>query len=328
MLSSHAHHGSSPVKAVVTGSHGFVGPHLIAHLVAQGDDVAGADRSTGTDICDPTSIGEFMENERPDVVYHLAGWADVGASWDDPAGAFEVNATGTLHTLVAARRAGVRRVLVVSSADVYGKVDAADLPITEDQPLRPVSPYGASKVAAEYLALQAWTGHELETVRMRSFNHLGPGQSPQFVAAALAQRVAQAERDGIDHIAVGNVTPRRDFTDVRDVVRAYRLAILEGEPGEVYNVASGRDIAIEDLARHLIDRATGPLRLDIDPALQRPVDNPVSVGDATRVRSATGWEPEIPLDDTLAALLDDARSHISGERPAPPATPETDPSRT
>jgi GDP-4-dehydro-6-deoxy-D-mannose reductase len=198
-------------------------------------------------------------------------------------------------------------VLVVSSADVYGKVTADDLPIDEDQPLRPISPYGASKVAAEYLALQAWTGYGLGTIRVRSFNHIGPGQEPRFVASALAHRVAEAERTGVDHIAVGNVTPRRDFTDVRDVVRAYRLAVLHGAPGEVYNVASGRDVAIEDLARSLIARAETPLRLDIDPALQRPVDNPVSVGDATKLRTATGWAPDIPLDETLAALLDDAR---------------------
>ena len=298
------------MKAVVTGSHGFVGPHLIAHLTSCGDHVAPADRSMGVDIRDPRSIGAVLAREEPEVVYHLAGMADVGASWDDPAATFEVNANGTLHTLAAARAAGVRRVLVVSSADVYGIVDSDALPIDEDQPLRPVSPYGVSKAAAELLALQAWTGHGLETIRVRSFNHIGPGQSPKFVAAALASRVAQAEHDGSSSVSVGNLTPRRDFTDVRDVVRAYRAAMVDGEAGEVYNVASGRDVSIEHLARSLLDRAVAPLELDIDPALQRPVDNPISVGDASRLHAATGWTPDIPLDQTLSELLDAMRAQL------------------
>jgi len=310
MLARHATTGPAAVKAVVTGSHGFVGPHLTAHLRASGDEVIPADRSTGIDICAPASIGALLDDTQPEVVYHLAGMADVGASWDQPATTFEVNAIGTLNTLEAARAAGVRRVLVVSSADVYGIVGPDALPIDEDQPLRPVSPYGASKVAAEYLALQAWTGHGLETIRVRSFNHIGPGQTDKFVAAALAWRVARAERDGSTAITVGNVTPRRDFTDVRDVVRAYRAAMVDGAPGEVYNVASGRDIAIETLARTLIDLATVSLELDIDPDLQRPVDNPVSVGDASRLRAATGWEPTISLDQTLGEILDDVRATL------------------
>jgi GDP-4-dehydro-6-deoxy-D-mannose reductase len=308
MLARHATTGPAALKAVVTGSHGFVGPHLTAHLVASGDEVIAADRSTGVDICVPTSIGALLDDTRPEVVYHLAGMADVGASWDQPASTFEVNAMGTLHTLEAARAAGVQRVLVVSSADVYGIVGTDALPIDEEQPLRPVSPYGVSKVAAEHLALQAWTGHGLETVRVRSFNHIGPGQTDKFVAAALAFRVARAERDGSTSITVGNVTPRRDFTDVRDVVRAYRAAMVDGAPGEVYNVASGHAISIEALARTLIELTDVSLELDIDPDLQRPVDNPVSVGDASRLRAATGWEPTIPLDQTLGEILDDART--------------------
>lgn len=299
------------MKAVVTGSHGFVGPHLIAHLEQCGDTVVPADRSTGVDILDQAAMHELMADAAPDVVYHLAGLADVGRSWDEPAESFEVNANGTLHTLEAARAAGVRRVLVVSSADVYGIVGADELPITEEQPLRPVSPYGASKVAAEFLALQAWAGRGLETIRVRSFNHIGPGQTDRFVASALAWRVARAEVDQSHTITVGNVTPTRDFTDVRDVVRAYRMAVVDGEPGEVYNVASGRATSIESLARTLIGRATTPLELDIDPALQRPVDNPVSVGDASRLHAATGWSPEIPLDETLAELLDDVRTRLT-----------------
>lgn len=299
------------MKALVTGSHGFVGPHLVEHLRASGDEVATADRSTGTDVLDAGSIRERLEAVQPEVIYHLAGFADVGASWDEPVEAFRVNAEGVLHTLVAARAAGVRRVLVVSSADVYGRVEAADLPLREDQPLAPISPYGASKVAAEFLAIQAWLGHGLETVRVRSFNHIGPGQSPRFIAAAMAWRIAEAERDGSETVPVGNVTPRRDFTDVRDVVRAYRAAMVGGAPGEVYNVASGRDTSIDSLCRQLIDAAERPLRLEPDPDLQRPVDNPISVGDSTRLRDATGWAPQIPFATTIEDLLADARSRAS-----------------
>jgi GDP-4-dehydro-6-deoxy-D-mannose reductase len=331
MLARHVPHAPAPVRAVVTGSHGFVGPHLLAHLTDAGDEVVGADRSTGVDICDPASIGPALAEARPEVVYHLAGFSDVGGSWDDPVAAFEINALGTLHTLIAAREAGARRVLVVSSADVYGQVDGTDLPITEDQPLRPVSPYGASKVAAEYQALQAWLGHGLETVRVRSFNHIGPGQSTRFVSAALAARVAQAEHDGTTSITVGNLTPRRDFTDVRDVVRAYRAAMEHGESGAVYNVASGRDVSIQSLAEELISLSSAPLHLDLDPTLQRPVENPVSVGDARRLREATGWSPTIPLSQTLAELLDDARGRI-GAPPVDAATftsaPSGDPDPT
>ncbi|HSL58958.1 MAG TPA: GDP-mannose 4,6-dehydratase [Acidimicrobiales bacterium] len=299
------------MRALVTGSSGFVGRHLLAHLTAEGDEPLGLDRADGVDITDPAQVHAAVADAAPEVVYHLAGFADVGASWDDPAEALRVNAEGTLHVLTAARAAGARRVLVVGSADVYGTVAEADLPLDEDQPLRPTSPYAASKVAADFLALQAWLGHGLETLRIRAFNHLGPGQSPRFVAPAIAERVARNERDGADVVELGNVTPRRDFTDVRDVVRAYRLAMLGGEPGAVYHVCSGRDVSIGELAEQLLALADRPMRLAPDPALQRPVDLPVLRGDAGRLRAATGWTPEIPLERTLADLLDDARARLA-----------------
>jgi GDP-4-dehydro-6-deoxy-D-mannose reductase len=301
------------MRALVTGARGFVGRHLVHHLTAAGDEVVELDRTDagGVDVADPDAIGAALADARPEVVYHLAGFADVGASWDEPAEAFRVNAEGTLHVLTAARSAAVRRVLVVGSADVYGTVAETDLPLDEDQPLRPTSPYAASKVAADFLALQAWLGHGLETVRMRAFNHLGPGQRPRFVAAALAERVARNERAGHDEVEVGNVTPRRDFTDVRDVVRAYRMAMVDGEAGAVYHVCSGRDTSIRELAEQLLALAARPMRLAADPALQRPVDLPVLRGDAGRLRAATGWVPEIPLERTLADLLDDARARLA-----------------
>jgi GDP-4-dehydro-6-deoxy-D-mannose reductase len=219
-----------------------------------------------------------------------------------------------MNVLLAAAEAGVQRVLAVSSADVYGPVPEAELPITEDRPLRPVSPYGASKASADLIALQAFLGHGLPVVRVRPFNHLGPGQSDHFVAPALASRIARAEQAGEHHITVGNLSARRDFTDVRDVVRAYRLLVERGEPGEVYNVCSGREVAIQEVADRLVARTEGPMTLVPDPDLLRPVDTPRLCGDPSRLRAATGWSPEIPLEVTLADVLDDWRARVRAER--------------
>lgn len=299
------------MKALVTGATGFVGTHLIAHLQAEGDDVVMTDYvHDGVNICDPLAIGALVRKVHPDVVYHLAGWADVGASWQAPAQAFRVNAEGTLNVLGAAADAGAERVLAVSSADVYGKVTEEDLPITEDSPLQPVSPYAASKVAADFLGLQAWLGRGLPVLRVRAFNHLGPGQTDHFVASALASRIARNELEGGDKIRIGNLSARRDFTDVRDVVRAYRLLVDKGEPGGVYNVCSGYDVAVQDLADRLLAFADRPMRFESDPDLLRPVDVPVLRGDHSRLTEVTGWEPEIPLETTLRDLLDDWRERI------------------
>ncbi len=266
------------------------------------------DRSTdGLDILDAASLLDLFRRTRPEVVYHLAGASDVGGSWQTPQATFRANAEGTLNVLWAARESGAQRVLTVGSADVYGKVTQADLPIREDQPLRPVSPYAASKAAADDVAQQAWLGYGQQVVRCRPFNHLGPGQTDRFVAPALAGRVAQNERSGDQVVSVGNLSPRRDFTDVRDVVRAYRLMLDRGRSGEVYNVCSGRAIAVQDLAEQLIGMASIPMRLETDPELERPVDIPVLLGDNSRLRTDTGWEPQIALSTTLQDLLDDRR---------------------
>jgi len=287
-----------------------VGRHLLAHLEACGDEVVGVDRHDGPDLLDPPALVRFVGDLRPEAVYHLAGWSDVGASWHEPLDAFRANADGTLNLLQACVRAEVPRVLSVSSADVYGKVALADLPLTEGADLRPVTPYAASKVAADYLGLQAFLGYGLDVLRIRAFNHLGPGQTSRFVASAIAERIAGNELDGTEVVPVGNLSPRRDFTDVRDVVRAYRLLIEHGEAGEAYNVCSGVDIAISDLAERLLALAERPMRLEEDPALQRPVDVPVLRGDPSKVHKATGWEPTIPLEQTLADLLAEWRARV------------------
>jgi GDP-4-dehydro-6-deoxy-D-mannose reductase len=298
------------MRALITGGLGFVGRHLAEHLRASGDDVVTLDRhgEPAVDITDAAGVTAAITAARPEAVYHLAGWADVGGSWKHPHTVLRVNGEGTLNVLEACREAGVDRVLAVASADVYGVVTEDELPLDEDAPVRPTSPYAASKLAADALAQQAFLGHGLGAIRVRPFNHLGPGQSEQFVAAALAARIVRAERAGDDAITVGNLSARRDFTDVRDIVRAYRLLVTDGTPGEVYNVCSGRDLSIQYLADHLVSLATRPIELRPDPALMRPADLPVLRGDASKLRAATGWAPEIPIEQTLADLLADLRA--------------------
>lgn len=299
------------MRALITGAGGFVGVHLVRHLEEQGDDVVQLERNVdGIDITDADALTDAMVAAKPEAVYHLAGAADVGGSWSEPRSTFLANALGTLNVLEASREAGAERVLAVTSADVYGRVTQDELPLDEDQPLRPVSPYAASKVAADAIAQQAWLGHKLPVVRVRAFNHLGPGQSDRFVAPSVAARIARNERDGGDEVPIGNMTPRRDVTDVRDVVRAYRLLVEAGEPGAVYNVCRGSAVSVEQLAQALIGMARKPMRLVSDPALQRPVDIPVLVGDNGALRRATGWEPTIPLEQTLSDVLADWRARL------------------
>lgn len=300
------------MRAVVTGGLGFVGRHLVRHLQEAGDDVTTLDHQGdhSVDITDGPAVTDAIAAAAPEAVYHLAGWADVGASWREPETVFRVNGEGTLHVLEACRAAGVDRVLAVASADVYGVVTEDELPLTESSPLRPTSPYAASKLAADALAQQAFLGHGLGVIRVRPFNHLGPGQSEQFVAPAIAARIARAERDEVGTIPVGNLSARRDVTDVRDVVRAYRLLMERGAPGEVYNVCTGTDLAIQTLADLLVGLARRPIELVPDPALLRPVDLPVLRGDATKLRAATGWAPAIPIEQTVSDLLDDMRARI------------------
>jgi GDP-4-dehydro-6-deoxy-D-mannose reductase len=275
-----------------------------------GDDVIEADRfsTDGFDVVDREKTIAAVAAKAPDVVYHLAAATHVGNSWDDPITTWRVNVEGTVNVCDAARRAGATRVLVVGTAEEYGAVGDGARPIAEDTPLRPASPYGASKVAAEYAAIQAGVAGGLETVRVRAFNHTGPGQAPRFLVPALAARIVEAERSGAREVAVGSLDPVRDWSDVRDVVRAYRLVMERGEAGAVYNVCSGTGVAVREIAQRLLERASCRLPLVTDPALLRPVDVPRLVGANDRLVAATGWTAGYSLDDTLAAVLDDARA--------------------
>lgn len=306
------------MKALVTGAGGFVGQTLVAHLEAAGDEVVGLDRAGGPDITDGAAVREAFARHRPDAVYHLAAVTHIGASWDAPLEVFRINAEGTLNVLAACAAAEVGRVLVVGSADEYGAVRPEDLPLTEEAPLRPLTPYGASKVAAEYLALQNFLGGRLPVIRVRAFNHTGRNQPDRFMIPGLARRIAAAERDGRKEIPIGSLEPVRDFTNVDDVVVAYRLLVERGEPGEVYNVCSGVGRSVAEVAEHLLGLARHAIELVPDPALVRPVEVPRLVGDNRRLREATGWAPAISFEDTLAAVLDRWRTEDSAASPGPP----------
>ena len=290
------------MKALITGAGGFVGPYLTRHLIACGDEVVGTDLEA--DITDAESIRSAFLAARPEVVYHLAAASHVGTSWSAPVDVVRVNVEGSLNVFLAALEAGVRRVLLIGSAEQYGRLTPEMIPVVETMPLRPVSPYGASKAAAEMLASHAFHGRGLEVVCVRAFNHLGPGQSDNLVASSIARQVAQAERDGGGVVRTGDLTPRRDFTDVRDVVRAYRLLVERGAPGEAYNVCSGRDVAIQEIADHYVAMSTADVSFELDPERLRPVDVPIVRGDNTKLRTATGWAPEIAFEQTLREVLD------------------------
>lgn len=297
------------MRALVTGGRGFVGGWLCAHLAACGDEVVATGEEA--DVTDLAKIEPVIRDVAPEAIYHLAGQAHVGRSWARPADTYRVNVIGTVNVLDAARRVEpAPRVLVVSSAEVYGRVSPDQLPITEETPTAPMSPYAASKIGAEVAARQAVLGFAVPAVVARPFNHIGPGQAPTFVVSALAKRIVEAERSRGTRLEMGNPTPRRDLADVRDVVRAYRLLVEKGEPGEVYNVATGHDVVIGDLARRLIALAGVDLELVTDAVELRPVDVPVLRGDPGKLQRATGWSPQVPLDETLADVLAYWRDHL------------------
>jgi GDP-4-dehydro-6-deoxy-D-mannose reductase len=290
------------MRALITGGKGFVGQWLAAHLRDCGDDVSVIDIET--DVTDGGAIRHVMGDVSPEAVYHLAAMTHVGESWENPSQVLRVNVLGTAEILASARSlAPSPRVLVVSSAEVYGVVGPEQLPLGEDTPSAPATPYAASKLAAEVVALQAWRAYDQPVIVVRPFNHIGPGQSPNFFVPALAKRIVEARRLGAGSLRVGTLSTRRDFTDVRDVVVAYRRLIENGAPGNVYNVCSGRDVAMAEVAAQLLELAQTDLTLEVDPELVRPVDVPVLRGDAARLRARTGWQPMIPLATTLADVL-------------------------
>jgi len=263
------------------------------------------------DVVDATAVARQLAILRPEAVYHLAALTHVGESWADPETVARVNVGGTEAVMHGAAAAGAAVVVVVGSAEEYGIVAPDEVPVDETRPPRPSSPYGQSKAEATRRAIEFAGETPTRVVIARPFNHTGPGQSPRFLIPALAERIAAAERRGEHEVAVGNLEPVRDIGDVRDVVVAYELLAERGESAQVYNVCTGRGVAVRELAMRLVGQATVPLTLRVDPALVRPVDVPVLVGDRRKLTAATGWEPRVPLEQTLADVLAEARARPS-----------------
>jgi GDP-4-dehydro-6-deoxy-D-mannose reductase len=283
---------------LVTGAQGFVGHHLLAQL---GD----RSRPVDADVTDAKAVARAFAEGAPAAVVHLAAISSVGTSWEDAGETWRVNAVGTVNVLEAARaQVPEYRVLVASTGEVYGR--ARRVPTPEDEPLEPLSPYAASKAAAELACDQARrTG--LDAVVARAFQHEGPGRDERFAVGSWAAQIARAEEAGGGTVRVGDLSAKRDIIDVRDVCRAYELLLDQSVPAGTYNVASGHAVEMREVLELLVGLAEAPIEVEPDPARSRPSDLPLVCGDASRLREATGWEPMIPLEQTLADTLDAAR---------------------
>jgi GDP-4-dehydro-6-deoxy-D-mannose reductase len=264
------------------------------------------------DLADAQNLADVVAVARPDAIVHLAGQAFVPAANDDPIGTYDINALGTARLLEAVRAHAPRaRVVVAGSADVYGIQPRAAYPLRESVAPNPVNPYAASKVAAEAFALAAAHTYGLDVVVTRAFNHIGPGQNARFVVASFAKQLAAIDAGGSPILSVGNLDAQRDFLDVRDVADAY-VALAEGRaPGGVYNVARGEAVAIKEILRRLITIARVPVEVREDPGRMRPADVPLILGDAAKLREATGWAPQIALDRSLREIYADARERVT-----------------
>lgn len=278
------------------------------------------------DVQDALNVAAVVDVARPDAVAHLAAQAFVPAAIADPWYTHDVNAGGTLRLLEAIRAArdggaGDPRILVVGSADAYGTQPPAAYPLAETTPLRPSNPYAASKVAAEAYTLAAAVTYNLDAVVARTFNHIGPGQDQRFAIPSFALQLARIAAGGNPLLLVGNLDAERDFLDVRDVVTAYAL-LLEGggSRGEVFNIASGRAVTMKEVLRQLVMIARVGVEIRDDPARARPADVPRLIGDAAKLRAATGWAPHIALPAALRDVFADARERVAAEGRAKPAS--------
>jgi GDP-4-dehydro-6-deoxy-D-mannose reductase len=293
------------VRALITGATGFVGRHLADELERSGAFVVGPAREE-LDLLDAAATRSAVAQARPDAVFHLAALASVRESWDDPAGTLDNNVRATLNLLEAVREeAPDATVLVAGSGEQYGPVPEERLPVSEDEPLRPQNPYAVSKAAADLLAGFYADAQGVCVVRTRAFNHAGPGQSDSYVVAAFARQIAAAERAGQSEVVLetGSLEPRRDFTDVRDVVRAYALLIERREAG-IFNVCSGVSVAVADILARLAELTDLRVEQRTDPSRIRTHEVMDIRGSHQRLTDATGWEPTTPLDRTLADTLD------------------------
>lgn len=321
------------MRILITGITGFVGSHLAEFALAQGAEVSGSvrwrsntehiehlrDRLTlvESDLRDQSSVRALIERTRPDQIAHLAGQSFVGVSWQTPAETFATNVMCQVNLLEAVRELRpAARFLVIGSGEEYGLVEPEELPIRETNPLRPLSPYAVSKVTQDLMGYQYFKSHGLHIVRARAFNHTGPRLADTFVTSSFARQIAEIEAGlRAPILRAGDLKPRRDFSDVRDIVGGYWLLLQRGIPGEVYNLCSGTDWSIERILTFLLDQASmGGIDVRPDPARFRPSDVPVLCGSPDKIERAAGWRTQIPLEQTLTDLLDYWRRRLASPR--------------
>jgi GDP-4-dehydro-6-deoxy-D-mannose reductase len=317
------------LRAFITGLAGFAGSHLADYLLAHtSDQVYGVSLPTDStrnlthildrvtlslaDLADYDTVRALLSELRPDIIFHLAAQASVGRSWADPATTLVNNITAQVNMLRAVTELGLApRILIIGSADEYGLVRPDEVPVDEDTPLRPLNPYAVSKLTQDYLGLQYYLSHKLPIMRVRPFNHIGPRQGPGFVVPDFAKQIAEIEaglREPVLH--VGNLSAQRDFADVRDVVRAYYLAITLGQPGEVYNIGAGQGHTIQNILDRMLKLSRVTFAVEQDPERMRPSDIPVMVCDSHKLAQATGWAPTFTLDQSLNDVLDYWRESV------------------
>jgi len=309
-------------RALITGVAGFVGSHLAEYLLSKGLEVYGLKRKedgidniravkehltliTG-DMNDYNSLKRALKRSEPDYVYHLAAQAHVPTSWKTPAETMEVNAIGTIFLLEAVRSSGSDpRIQIAGSSEEYGLIYPDELPVRETNQLRPLSPYGVSKVAADLIGWQYYRAYGLKTVRTRAFNHTGPRSGAGFVASNFAKQIAEIEKGASGPVMrVGNLSAQRDFLDVRDVVRAYHMSLASCDFGEAYNICSEKPRTIRSVLDILLSLSSrGDIKVEADPGRMRPSDIPVIYGSCDKFSKKTGWKPLVPFEKTMEALL-------------------------
>jgi len=319
------------MKVLITGITGFVGSHLAEHCLAMDEpvEVVGicrwrsrreniehlGDRITlhECDLRDASSVHKLLADVRPQRIFHLAAQSYVPSSWNSPAETITTNVIGQLNIFEAMRELELdARIQIAGSSEEYGLVHPHEAPITEDNPLRPLSPYAVSKVAQDTLAYQYFQSYGLQAIRTRAFNHTGPRRGDVFVTSNFARQIVTIEAGLAEPVIhVGDLTPERDFTDVRDIVRAYWLCLEHCTPGEVYNIASGKAYRIQDVLDMLLGHSTVEIEVRVDPARLRPSDVPLLLGDNSKFCEATGWKPEIPFEQTAKDLLDYWRERVT-----------------
>jgi GDP-4-dehydro-6-deoxy-D-mannose reductase len=322
------------MRVLITGITGFAGSHLAEFLLQEHpevevfgthrwrsrmenlDHIDGGVQLLEADLRDYSSIQQALERSRPDAIFHLAAQSFVPSSWTAPNETLTTNIQGQVNLFEAIRALRLDPVVQIAcSSEQYGLVLPHEVPITEDNPLRPLSPYAVSKVAQDLLGYQYFQSYGLKAIRTRGFNHTGPRRGHPFVTSNFCRQVAAIEH-GLQQpvIRVGNLDAVRDFTDVRDMVRAYWLAVERGRPGEVYNIASGRGISIRELLQMIVGLAKVKVEVEVDPERLRPSDVEILIGDSSKFRADTGWEPRIPFEQTVADLLDYWRETLARRR--------------